>query len=83
MITNTVTNHTAHKTILTFNQIIIWKAMYTFGYPEPFLQCFKLKWNCARKKIKNTHTKKHKSMSTKNKQYKPKRHQDKFKRVVI
>lgn len=50
MIINTVTNHTIHKATLTFNQIIIWKAMYTFWDAEPLLQCFKLKWNCARSK---------------------------------
>lgn len=59
MITNTVTNHTTHKTILTFNQIIIWKAMYTCRDPESLLQCFRLKWNCARKKIKNTENQEH------------------------
>ena len=56
MIINTVTKNTIHKTTLTFNQIIIWKAMNTFWDLEPLLQCFKLKWNFDR-----THTHTHKT----------------------
>lgn len=65
MIINTVTNHTIHKTTLTFNQIIIGKAMYTFGDAEALLQCFKLKWNCARSKNETYIPKKKKRGGTK------------------
>lgn len=40
MIINTVTNHTTHKTTLTFNQIIIWKAIYTILRSRAFAPMF-------------------------------------------